>query len=88
MALAVPLLDSGRAREELGWRPRYTSTDAMLELLEGLREGGGYPTPPLDPATSGGMAGRAPPGDRGGAAKHRRRDTDWPCEAIQTRPAG
>ena len=40
MALAVPLLDSGRAREELGWRPRYTSTDAMLELLEGLRERG------------------------------------------------
>jgi UDP-glucose 4-epimerase len=49
----VPLLDSTRAREELGWRPRFSSTDAVLELLEGLREGAGYPTPPLDPATSG-----------------------------------
>ena len=53
MALAVPLLDSARARDELRWRPRFSSTDAVRELLEGLREGAGYPTPPLDPATSG-----------------------------------
>jgi UDP-glucose 4-epimerase len=58
MALAVPLLDSTRAREGLGWRPRFSSTDALLELLEGLREGAGYPTPPLDPATSGPLRAR------------------------------
>jgi UDP-glucose 4-epimerase len=58
MALGVPLLDSARARAELGWEPRFTSTEALLELLKGLREGAGYPTPPLDPATSGPLRSR------------------------------
>jgi UDP-glucose 4-epimerase len=58
MALAVPLLDSARARDDLGWRPRFSATEALLELLEGLREGAGYPTPPLDPVTSGPLRSR------------------------------
>jgi UDP-glucose 4-epimerase len=37
----VPLLDVSRAREELGWEPRHRADDALLELLEGLREGAG-----------------------------------------------
>ncbi len=53
MGLAVPLMDTGRIREELGWAPRRTAEEAFLELLEGLREGAGEPTPPLDPRTSG-----------------------------------
>jgi UDP-glucose 4-epimerase len=53
MALAVPVMDTGRARDELGWTPRHSATDALLELLGGLRDGAGHPTPPLDPATSG-----------------------------------
>ena len=53
MALSVPLMDTTRAREELGWTPRRTAGDALLELLEGMREGAGTGTPPLDPATSG-----------------------------------
>jgi UDP-glucose 4-epimerase len=53
MALAVPIMDTTRAREELGWTARRSSVDALLELLDGLREGAGYPTPPLDPASSG-----------------------------------
>ena len=53
MALAVPLLDTTRAREELGWTPRRTAGEALLELLEGMREGAGTGTPPLDPGTSG-----------------------------------
>ncbi len=53
MALAVPVMATTRAREELGWAPRVSSTDALLELLDGLRDGAGHPTPPLDPATSG-----------------------------------
>ena len=53
LALNVPLLDVTRAREELGWEPRRGADEALLELLEGIREGAGAPTPPLDPATSG-----------------------------------
>jgi nucleoside-diphosphate-sugar epimerase len=53
MALAVPLMSSARARTELGWSPKHTSGEALLDLLAGLREGDGYPTPPLDPSTSG-----------------------------------
>jgi nucleoside-diphosphate-sugar epimerase len=47
MALSVPLMDSGRARTELGWAPRATSLDALVELLEGMRAGADAPTPPL-----------------------------------------
>src|SRR3954452_9166902 len=58
MALAVPLLDTRRARTELGWTPRHTAADALLELLDGLRAGAGYDTPPLDPATGGPLRAR------------------------------
>jgi UDP-glucose 4-epimerase len=47
MALATPLIDSSRARDELGWEPRYRSTDALRELLDGLRRGADFATPPL-----------------------------------------
>lgn len=53
LALAVPLMDTTRVRAELGWEPRFTATGALTELLDGLREGAGFPTPPLAPATSG-----------------------------------
>lgn len=53
MGLAVPLMDTRRIREELGWSPRYTSLEALRELLEGMSRGAGGPTPPLDPALSG-----------------------------------
>jgi nucleoside-diphosphate-sugar epimerase len=53
LALAVPLLDVTRARTELGWEPARGAGEALLELLDGMREGAGAPTPPLDPATSG-----------------------------------
>ncbi len=53
MALSVPLMDTTRARDELGWTPRRTAGEALLELLDGMREGAGTPTPPLDPGTSG-----------------------------------
>ena len=47
MALAVPVMDTARARRELGWEPRHTATDALLELLAGMREGTDIDTPPL-----------------------------------------
>jgi UDP-glucose 4-epimerase len=53
MALAVPLMDWSRAQRELGWTPRITAGDALLDLLRGFREGAGLGTPPLDPATGG-----------------------------------
>jgi nucleoside-diphosphate-sugar epimerase len=53
MALGVPIMDTGRARRELGWQPRTSSGEALLELLGGMRGGQGFETPPLAPATSG-----------------------------------
>lgn len=53
LALAVPILDTSRARAELGWEPSSGADEALLELLEGIRDGAGLQTPPLDPATSG-----------------------------------
>lgn len=53
MALGVPIMDSGRARAELGWTPRHSSEDALVELLAGLREGAGAATPRLDPSAGG-----------------------------------
>ena len=53
MGLAVPTMDTRRAREELGWTPRHSSRAALLELLEGMRDPTGAPTPPLDPHAGG-----------------------------------
>ena len=53
MGMAVPLLDSGRIRRELGWAPRHSADAALLELLDGMRESAGIETPPLDPHTGG-----------------------------------
>jgi UDP-glucose 4-epimerase len=49
MALQTPLLDATRARTELGWAPRVSSVDALLEVLHGFHDGAGAPTPPLRP---------------------------------------
>jgi UDP-glucose 4-epimerase len=55
LALQSPLLDTRRVREELGWTPRHTASEAFAELLDGLREGAGFDTPPLDPDAGGPM---------------------------------
>jgi UDP-glucose 4-epimerase len=49
MAMNVPLLDSSRAHEELGWRARRSAADAVLEVVEGIVEGAGMATDPLTP---------------------------------------
>jgi nucleoside-diphosphate-sugar epimerase len=53
MALAVPIMDTSRARSALGWSPRTSSSDALLELMEGIRRGRGLATPPLEPRAGG-----------------------------------
>ncbi len=65
----VPIMDTQRARTELGWAPRYSADETLLEMLEGLRSGSGLDTPPLSPKTGGpfrirefltGVGGREP----------------------------
>jgi len=53
MARNVPLMSSDRAREKLGWEPRHSGVDALEELLEGMREGHGAKTPPLEADSAG-----------------------------------
>ena len=58
MALGVPLLDTTRARTELGWSPSRRADDALLELFDGLRERAGVETPPLSPRAGGRLRAR------------------------------
>ncbi|MFL5846730.1 MAG: NAD-dependent epimerase/dehydratase family protein [Solirubrobacteraceae bacterium] len=53
LGLGVPVMDIARARDELGWAPRHTASEALLELIDGMRENAGGPTPSLDPSTGG-----------------------------------
>jgi len=47
MAAGAPIMDSARARRELGWQPARDGKEALEELLAGLRDGAGGDTPPL-----------------------------------------
>jgi len=58
LALGVPMMDTSRAREELGWEPTVTSLEALDDLLKGMRNAEGAPTPPLDPGAGGPMRAR------------------------------
>ena len=69
MAMSVPIMDTGRARRELGWEPQRSADETLLDLLEGFRTGAGLDTPPLSPKTGGpfrireiltGVGGREP----------------------------
>jgi UDP-glucose 4-epimerase len=53
LALGVPLMDVTRARSELGWEPRWSAAEALLDVMKGIRERRGSPTPPLAPGSSG-----------------------------------
>lgn len=57
IALTIPVMDTSRAREELGWKPRYDAQEAILAFVAGLREGAGMDTAPLKPEE--GLKGRA-----------------------------
>ena len=53
LARRSPLLDCGRARDELGWRPAHRGRDALAQVLEGIAEGAGATTPTLQPDRAG-----------------------------------
>jgi UDP-glucose 4-epimerase len=55
LALGVPMMDTSRARAELGWEPKLSSLEALDDLLSGMRNEEGAPTPPLEPGAGGPM---------------------------------
>jgi nucleoside-diphosphate-sugar epimerase len=44
VAMNTPVMNTARARDELGWVPRYSSTQGAQELLDGLATGAVGPT--------------------------------------------
>lgn len=50
MGLWTPLMDTSRARAELGWAPRHDAAQAMTDLVTGVRDTAGVAgSPPLRP---------------------------------------
>ena len=49
LAMTSPMLDAGRARSELGWRPGRSVDSALRELVRGMSAGAGTASPALQP---------------------------------------
>jgi len=49
LADQAPLVDTTRARAQLGWVPRHDAKEALAEVIAGLREGAGVGDGPLAP---------------------------------------
>jgi UDP-glucose 4-epimerase len=68
LAMQVPMLDTGRARTELGWLPEVPADAALRETVEGMVRGDSTGTPVLRPRTAAGrladLLRRGPVGDR------------------------
>jgi UDP-glucose 4-epimerase len=47
LAFALPLLDSSRARRELGWEPRVSTQEVLAEIVAGMTDAEAGPTPVL-----------------------------------------
>ncbi len=45
--MRLPVMDTSRARDVLGWAPRFDAAETMQEFLTGMREAAGADTPPL-----------------------------------------
>lgn len=49
MGMRVPVMDTSRARDELGWQPRRGAVETLRELLDGIADGQGTDSPPMRP---------------------------------------
>ena len=47
LAFAIPLLNTGRARRELDWAPRVRADAVLAEVIEGMADRAGTPSPVL-----------------------------------------
>jgi UDP-glucose 4-epimerase len=47
LVLSLPVMDTTRARDELGWSPTVDARDALAEVIDAMGGGEGGPTPPL-----------------------------------------
>jgi UDP-glucose 4-epimerase len=57
LAFAVPLLDTSRARDALGWSPAVDAETVLAEVLSGMRHRASGRTPVLRPRTVAGALG-------------------------------
>jgi nucleoside-diphosphate-sugar epimerase len=53
LALSLPVMDTTRARTQLGWSPRVSATDAVRSFVDGVASPQGGPTPRLDAHAGG-----------------------------------
>ncbi|MEH3139300.1 MAG: NAD-dependent epimerase/dehydratase family protein [Mycobacterium kyogaense] len=61
VATRSPVMDTARTREELGWVPRHSSTDAARELIDGLADGATGTSPALGACDDDGSPEREAP---------------------------
>lgn len=47
LAFGTPLLDTGRARRELGWTPAVSADDALAQVVGGMADAAAMPSPAL-----------------------------------------
>ena len=47
MGMSAPVMDTSRARSELGWSPRHSAQATVIEMLRGISGSAGRPSPPL-----------------------------------------
>ncbi|MEV0391957.1 NAD-dependent epimerase/dehydratase family protein [Polymorphospora rubra] len=65
LAAGAPLMDCSRAGDLLGWTPKHDARATLRELLAGMAEGGGAPSPALRAAgrrLATGLPGHGNPG--------------------------
>ncbi|HXH77472.1 NAD-dependent epimerase/dehydratase family protein [Nocardioides sp.] len=58
LGYAVPLLDTSRARSELGWAPTSDALSVLAETVTGMRDGAADHSPVLRPRSVAGALGR------------------------------
>ena len=58
LAYAVPLMDTSRARSELGWSPTKDATQVLAETVQGMQDGDSDASPVLRPRTVAKAVGR------------------------------